>query len=132
MSLDEQVEKWHGHFLSGAENMDIFVLSPLPIESGATSNEHRLSVPERLMLVRTVSLELKESVVERMTLTVPTLTVHGTKFVFMRAPTDQEITAVRTVADYYGCALTVTIRSDSEYQHERRVAAARRTGKWSS
>ncbi len=112
--------------------MDTFVLSPLPIESGATGNEHRLSVPERLMLFRLIALELRESVVERMTSVVPALTVRGTKFVFTRAPTDQEIAAVRTVADYYGCTLTVTFRSDSEYQHERRVAAAHRTGKWSN
>ncbi len=112
--------------------MDIFVLSPLPIESGATGNEHRLSVPERLMLFRMISFELKESVIERITFAVSALMVRGTKFVFTRAPTDQEITAIRTVADYYGCTLTTTIRSDSEYQHECRVAAARRTGKWSS
>lgn len=110
--------------------MGSFLLSPLPVLAGAETNEHQLVVPEHLMYVRSVARELRPDAVERMVRAMPELTVRGTRFFLARAPTPDEVAALKKVADYYGCPFAATVRDEAEFSLARRLELARRTGRW--
>jgi len=101
-----------------------FVLAPVPVDGIPDGNEHRLSVPECLMLRRVIVVELREDVLARLRAAVPELTPSGNKCALGRAPTDDEVARLRAAAEWYGFPLVATVRTNEAYANERRLWAA--------
>lgn len=112
------------------ERMNQFILTPVPVDGVPDGNEHRLSVPECLMLRRVIVVELREDVLARLKAAIPELTPSGNRCALGRAPTDDEVARLRAASEWYGFPLVATVRTNEAYANERRLWAARRNGKW--
>jgi len=110
--------------------VDRFILSPVPLESGPDENEHRLAVPDCLLLRRVIAHELRTDALARLQWAVPDLIAIGNGCVLRRAPTETDLEQLRLLAGWYGFPFDATVRSDKQFTNERRFRTAHRRGRW--